>query len=153
MSFFGLRRSPKAGSDRRVLVAFAGRLDPVVLAAALRIARAENAALVPAYLITVPLSQPFDSPLVREVGQALPVLEGIEQEANRAGIEVDARMERGRSLRDGLARLWSEEHFDRIILPANPESRHGFSESDLAWALMNTPTETIVLRPAPAVAA
>ena len=63
-------------------------------------------------------------------------------------------MERGRSLRDALARLWAEEHFDRIILPANPESRHGFSESDLAWALTNTPTETIVLRrPAPAEAA
>lgn len=154
MSPFGLRRSAKAGSGRRLLVAFSGGgLDPVVLAAALRIARAENAALVPAYLIIVPLSQPFDSPLVREVGQALPVLEAIEQEANRTGVEVDARMERGRSLRDGLARLWSEEHFDRVILPADPDSRQGFSASDLAWALTNTPTETIVLRPAPAEAA
>ena len=67
-----------------MLVAFSGRLDPVVLAAALRIARAENAALVPAFLIIVPLSQPFDSPLTLEVAQALPVLEAIEQEANRA---------------------------------------------------------------------
>jgi len=153
VSPFG-RRRPKAGSGRRVLVAFTGgHLDPVVLAAALRIARAEDAALVPAYLIIVPLSQPFDGPLVREVEQALPVLEGIEQEATRAGIEVDARMERGRSLRDALARLWSEEHFDRVILPADPGDRQGFSPADLAWALTNTPTETIVLRPAPAEAA
>lgn len=154
MSPFGLGRSPRAGTDRRVLVAFSGgRLDPVVLAAALRIARAENAALVPAYLIIVPLSQPFDSPLVREVEQALPVLETIEREANRAGIEVDARMERGRSLRDALVRLWSAEHFDRVILPADPGDRLGFSPADLAWALTNTPTETVVLRPAPAEAA
>ncbi len=153
MSWFR-RRRPSARSPRRVLVAFAGeQLDPVVLDAALRIARAEDATLVPAYLIVVPLTRAFDSPLVDEVSRALPLLEAIEQEAGRAGVAVDGRMERGRSVRDALTRLWMEEHFDRIVLPAAGNGRGGFDERDLAWVLTHAPTETMVLRPAPPEAA
>jgi hypothetical protein len=137
-----------------VLVAFSEeQLDPVVLDAALRIARAEEATLVPAYLIVVPLTRAFDSPLVEEVTTALPVLEAIEQEAHRAGVAVDGRMERGRSVRDALTRLWTEEHFDRIVLPAARNGRGGLDERDLAWVLTHAPTETMVLRPAPPEAA
>ena len=87
-----------------------------------------------------------------EVGLALPILEAVEDEAGRAGIAVDARMERGRSLRDALTRLWSVEEFDRVILPASTTGSHGFGERDLAWALTHAPTETLVLRPSPKVA-
>jgi nucleotide-binding universal stress UspA family protein len=145
-----LRRRPSARSSRRILVAFAaGELDPVVLRAAIRIARAEEATLVSAYLIVVPLDHPLDSPMVDEVGEALPILEAIEREGNRSGVPVDARMERGRSLRDALTRLWTEERFDRIVLPASTGQHPGFGERDLAWALTNAPTEMLVLRPAP----
>ena len=66
---------------------------------------------------------------------------------------VDARMERGRSLRDALTRLWSEEQLrpDRSCRP-RPVSTRGFGERDLAWALMHAPTEMLVLRPAPEAA-
>jgi hypothetical protein len=146
------RRPVKAGSHR-VLVAFAGDdLDSVVLQAALRIARAEQATLVPAYLIVVPLTQSLDSPLVEPVGRALPILDAIESEARKSGVPVDSRMERERSLRDAIRRLWAVEHFDRIILPATPGAREGFDEHDLAWILTHAPTETLVLRPAPVAA-
>lgn len=147
------RRLPDTG-DRRVLVAFAGgALDPVVLGAALRIAKAENATIVPAYLIVVPLEYPLDSPMVDQVGVALPILEAIEQEAVRVGVPVDGRLERGRSLRDALKRLWMVEQFTRVVIPATTRRRDGFDEHDLAWILTHAPTETLVLRPAPVEAA
>ena len=144
MSIFG--RKPDASSGRRILIAFGGDLDEVVLAAALRIARAEHATIVPAYLIEVPLSCALDSPMHEQVERAMPVIERVEQEARSAGVAVDSRMERGRTLRDALARLWHVEHFDRVILPA---TGGGFTPADLAWALTVAPTETLVLRSAP----
>ncbi len=146
-------RSRMAGTSRRVLVAFSGgELDPVVLQAAFRIARAEDATLVAACLLVVPLNYPLDSPLAEQVGRALPALETIEHEARRAGVPIDTRMERGRSLRDALTQLWTVEHFDRVILPATAGDRGGFDERDLAWILIHAPTETLVLRPGPVAA-
>jgi nucleotide-binding universal stress UspA family protein len=143
-------RTRRAKTSRRVLVAFAGEdLDPVVLQAAFRIARAEDATLVAAYLIVVPLNYPIDSPLVDQVGIALPILEAIEREAHHAGVPIDTRVERGRSLRDAITQLWAVEHFDRVILPATAGGRNGFDERDLAWILTHAPAETLVLRPAP----
>ena len=132
----------------RILVPFSGALDPTVLNAAIRIARAEEATLVPAYLLVVPLQYPEESPRKDEVGVAVPVLEAVELAALRAGVPVDARIEKGRSLTHALRRLWDVEHFDRIVAPAP-----GFSAKDLAWILTNAPAETIVLRPNPGLAA
>ena len=78
----------------------------------------------------------------------MPLLEAVELAALRAGVPVDARIEKGRSLTHALRRLWEVERFDRIVAPAP-----GFSAKDLAWILTHAPAETIVLRPAPAVAA
>ena len=147
-------RSHTAGTARRILVAFAGEeLDPVVLQAAFRIARAEDATLVAASLVVVPLNYPLDSPLADQVARVLPGLEAIEHEARRAGVPIDTRMERGRSVRDALNQLWSVERFDRVILPATANGRGGFDERDLAWVLTHAPSETLVLRPAPPVPA
>lgn len=133
----------------RLLVPFAGgHLDPAVLDAALRIARADGAVFVPAYLIIVPFSISLESPLTHEVEVALPLLEAVELRAQKEGIPVDARLERGRSLRDALRRLWDVERFDRILLPVSADERAGFDERDVAWILMHAPTETLALRPA-----
>jgi hypothetical protein len=132
----------------RILVPFSGALDPSVLDAAIRVARAEEATLVAAYLLVVPLQYPEDSPRKEQVAVALPLLEAVELSALRAGVPVDARIEKGRSLTHALRRLWEVEPFERILAPAS-----GFSAKDLAWILTNAPTETIVLRPASAAAA
>ena len=139
---------PEPGAPR-LLVPFAGgHLDEAVLDAALRIARADGAVLVPAYLIIVPFSISLDAPLTHEVEVALPLLEAAELRAQKEGIPVDARLERGRSLRDALRRLWDVERFDRILLPVSADHRNGFGERDIAWILMHAPTETLALRPA-----
>jgi hypothetical protein len=146
------RRPPKPlpirGDRRRVLVPFAGSLDAGVLAAAIRIARAENAVLVPAYLLIVPLQYAEDSPQREQVKLAMPLLEAVEHAALRAGIPVDARIEKGRTLTHALRRLWEAEDFDRIVAPAPTNGREGFSEKELAWLLTHAPTETVVLKPA-----
>jgi hypothetical protein len=142
------RRRPSYGAKARILVPFSGVLDPVVLDAAIRIARAEEAELVAAYLLVVPLQFPEESARKEQVGVALPLLEAVEHAALRARVPVDARIEKGRSLTHALSRLWEVEHFDRIVAPAS-----GFTAKELAWILTNAPFETVVLRPAPVQAA
>lgn len=135
---------------RRILVPFTGgSLDPTVLSAAIRIARAENATLVPAYLLIVPRSLAEDAPATQEVAVAMPLLEAVELEALKAGVPVDARIEKGRTPTHALSRLWDVEPFDRVIAPAPTENTAGFTPKDLTWILTHAPTETIVLRPRP----
>jgi hypothetical protein len=137
----------------RILVPFTGgALDPTVLAAAIRIARAEDAKLVPAYLIVIPLEQPEDAPMQQQVSVAMPLLEAVEHAALRAGVPVDARIESGRTPIHALQRLWDVEHFDRIIVPAPAGRRAGFTPKDLTWMLTNAPSQTLILRPDPIAA-
>jgi len=143
-------RRPRARYEGkgRILVPFSGALDPTVLNAAIRIARAEESMLVAAYLLVVPLQYPEEAPRRDQVAVAVPLLEAVELAALRAGVPVDARIEKGRSLTHALRRLWEVERFERIVAPAP-----GFSAKELAWILTNAPAETIVLRPNPGLAA
>jgi nucleotide-binding universal stress UspA family protein len=148
-----LRRHPKAPGTRRVLVPFTGgELDPVVLDAAIRVARSEGATLVPAYLIVMPLEYPLDAPMQHEVEVAMPLLEAVEHAALRAGLAVDARVETGRSPTHALQRLWDAERFDLIVAPAPVRREHGFTPKELQWILMHAPAETLILRPDPTLA-
>jgi hypothetical protein len=147
------RRPPKRlaapKGARRILVPFSGALDPTVLNAAIRIASAEEAVLVTAYLLIVPLQYAEDSPLRDQVRIAMPLLEAVEHAALRAGVPVDARIEKGRTPTHALRKLWEVERFDRIVAPAPANGRDGFTEKELAWLLTNAPTETLVLKPTP----
>ena len=141
------RRSIRKG-QRRILVPFSGSLDQTVLDAAIRIAQAEDAVLVPAYLLILPLSLSEDSPAREQVKLAMPLLEAVEHAALRAGVPVDARIEKGRTLTHAVKKLWEAEDFDRIIAPAPAAGREGFTSKELAWLLDNSPSETLVLKPA-----
>jgi nucleotide-binding universal stress UspA family protein len=145
------RRSPipRHGADRILIPFTGGGLDPTVLAAGIRIARAEDATLVPAYLIVVPLEQAEDAPMQQQVTTAMPLLEAVEHAALRAGVPVDARVESGRTPVHALKRLWENEHFDRIVVPAASGRHAGFSPKDLTWVLTHAPSETLILRPEP----
>jgi len=147
-SGFRLRR-PHTGANRILVPFTGGNLDKTVLDAAIKLAQAESATLVPAYLLLVPLRYAEDSPLRDEVAVALPLLEAVEHAALRAGVPVDARIEKGRSTTHALRRLWDVEQFDRIVAPAPTNGRSGFSLKDATWLLANSPTETIVLKPTP----
>jgi hypothetical protein len=150
MKLGGKDKRSSNGRQPRLLVPFtAGDLDPAVLEAAIRIARFENAVLVPAYLLVVPLEFAPEAPLKGQVEVAMPLLEAVELAASRAGVAVDARVERGRTPIHALQRLWEVESFDRILVPAPTPGQPGFSPKELAWMLTNAPSETLILRPAP----
>jgi hypothetical protein len=141
------RLLPVPADAHRILVPFSGSLDPTVLDAAIRLARAEDAVLVPAYLLIVPLQYAEEAPLREQVAVAMPLLEAVEHAALRAGVPVDARIEKGRTFPHALKRLWEVERFYRIVAPAPTSGRGGFNEKELAWLLTNAPSETIVLKP------
>lgn len=124
------QHEPRRGANR-VLVPFTGgELEPRVLEAAIRVARAEDAVLVPAYLLVVPM----------QLGEDSPLLEAVELAALRTGVPVDARIEKGRTATHALKRLWEVERFDRVIAPAPADrGRAGFSPQDLTWILRTLP--------------
>lgn len=138
-----------ARSVRRILFPFLGtRVSRAALDAALRLAQAEDATLMPAYLANVPLQLSLEAPIPQECGVAMPLLEAIEQHATRLGIPVDTRIERGRTPRHALIQLMEHERFDRLVVPAQTTSSDGFAPSDIAWLLEHSPAEIVVIRPA-----
>lgn len=137
-----------AGRVRTILLPFtSGAIPRRALDAALRLARAEDATLMPAFLVTVPRQLPLDAavPLACELG--MPVLEAIEQAAASAEVPVDARVARGRTYRHALERLLDQEHVDRVIVPATGSPRGGLTGDDLVWLLQRAPAEVLILRP------
>lgn len=117
--------------------------------AAIRIAQAEDATLMPAFLARVPRNLPLESPLPGACTVGMPLLEAIEQKASAEGVPVDARVSRGRTYRDALQRLLDEERFDRVIVSATDNPRQGLRQEDLAWLLDTVAAEVLILRPAP----
>ncbi len=135
---------------RRIAFPFTGStLSDPALSAALREAHAEHAPLVPVYLALVPLDLALEVPLRSECEAALPLLETIEHRAARAGVAVDSRIERGRSVRHALGMLMQHERFERMVVAASADRRgDGLAAEDVAWLLTNAPFEVFVLRPA-----
>lgn len=144
------RRSDRPDAVHQILLPFTGtEVSRRALDAALRLARAENAILMPAYLAQVPKSLPLECAIPNEARRAMPMLEAIEQRATAQGVAVDARIERGRSYRHALERLLEHETFDRVVVPASASGATGFSGDDLVWLLRKAPAEVLILRPSP----
>lgn len=145
------KRSERPQAVHQILLPFTGtEISRRVVDAALRLARAENATLMPAYLAAVPKQLPLECAIPSEAAQAMSMLEAIEQRATGQGVPVDARIERGRSYRHALRRLLEEEQFDRVVVPASPAGDTGLSGEDLVWLLQRAPAEVLILRPGPA---
>lgn len=148
------RRRGRALSRRapvhRIAFPFTGEgLSEPALLAALRLARAEGATLMPVYLALVPMRLSAEVPLPSEAAHALPLLEAIEQRALRAHVPVDSRIERGRTVRHALRELMAHERFERMVVAAGADGRgEGFSAEDVAWLVEHAPGELIALRPA-----
>jgi hypothetical protein len=139
---------PPAGETRRILFPFvASALSVRALDATLRLARAEDATLMPVFLARVPMTMPLDAPLPRQAGIAIPLQEAIEQRAARFAVPVDARIERGRTHRHALRQAIANERHERIVIAAATEGHPGFHPDDVAWLLATAPGEIVVLRP------
>jgi len=138
-----LRTSPK-----RILFPFTGRaISRRALDAALRLALSDGATLVPVFLARVPMYMPLDGPLPRQCTEGMPLLETIEQRAVRLGVPVDARLERGRTIRHALREAIAHERYDRLVVAAASGPAEGFHGDDIAWLLDHAPGEVVVIRP------
>jgi hypothetical protein len=152
------RRARQRGAEagpavRRILLPFTGTYIPRrAFEAAVRLAKAENAVIMPAFLARVPMNLPLDAPLPKQCAEGMPLLEVIEQRALAQGVSVDSRVARGRTARDALRKLLEQESFDRIIVSAGQgqERPSGMGDDDIRWLLEKAPAEVMVLRPAPA---
>jgi nucleotide-binding universal stress UspA family protein len=145
-----LRRSVGSETVHRILLPFTGtEISRRALDAALRLARAEGATLMPAYLAAVPKDLPLECAIPAEAARAMSILEAIEQRAAAQGVAVDSRIERGRTYRHALARLLGEEEFDRVVVSATATGSRGIPGDDLVWLLEKAPAEVLILRPAP----
>jgi nucleotide-binding universal stress UspA family protein len=143
-------RAERPEAVRRILLPFTGSsISRRAFDAAVRLARAENATLMPCYLATVPLNLPLDAALPAQCLRAMPLLETIEQRAIAQDIAIDGRIVRGRTSRDALRRILSDEHFDRVIISAEPHAGSHFTGDDLVWLLARADAEVLILRPAP----
>jgi nucleotide-binding universal stress UspA family protein len=138
---------PEPGARRILFPFIASALSRRALDAALRLARAEGATLLPVFLARVPLHLPLDSQLPRQAATAIPLQEAIEQRAAAYAVPVDCRLERGRTYRHALAQTIANERFDRIVIAAAVDGAHGFVPEDVAWLLAHAPGEILVLRP------
>jgi hypothetical protein len=145
-----LRRAETlAAGPKRILFPFTGHaLSRRALDAALRLAVAEHATLVPVFLARVPLQLPLDSPLPRQCTAGLPLLETIEQRAATLGVPVDSRVDRGRTVRHALREAIAHERFDRLVIAAASVRSEGFKSEDVAWLLDHAPGEVVIIRPA-----
>jgi nucleotide-binding universal stress UspA family protein len=149
-SRWGQRRTEAPDTVHQILLPFTGtEISRRAVDAALRLALAENATLMPAYLATVSKRLPLDCAIPAEAARAMPMLEAIEQRAASQGVPVDARIERGRTYRHALERLLDRESFDRVVVPATIDTGGGFSGDDLVWLLRKAPAEVLILRPGP----
>lgn len=146
----GRRPRDPAPRARRILLPMTGEaLSTRALEAAFRLARAEQATLMPTYLATVPRSLDMTAPLPRTAAHMLPLIEAIEQRAAGQGIAVDSRVSRGRTPRHALERILEDERIDRIVVAARRNGDPGFASEDVAWMLEHAEAEVVVLRPGP----
>ena len=142
------RAETMAAGPKRILFPFAGHaLSRRALDAALRLALADHATLVPVFLARVPLQLPLDSPLPRQCTEGLPLLETIEQRAAALGVPVDSRVDRGRNLRHAMREAIAHERFDRIVVAAASARSEGLRSEDVAWLLDHAPGEVVIIRP------
>lgn len=142
------RRLRPADKYRRVLFPFVGSaISYGALDAAIRLANADQATLVPVYLARVPMRLSLEAAITRQGATAVELLEAVEQRALRAGVPVDSRIVRGRTGQHALQALTEGENYYRMVLPAASGTEDGLDAPAIAWALDHAPGEIIVLRP------
>jgi hypothetical protein len=124
---------------RRILLPFTGQaISRRSFEAAVRLAKAENATIMPAYLARVPRNLPLDAPLPRQAAVAMPLLEMIEQRTTSQGIAVDSRVARGRTYRDALRRLLTRS--SSIGSSSRPPTARASDSASTTWNGSSAPS-------------
>jgi hypothetical protein len=135
-------------TPQRILFPFAAdELSVEALDCALRLASAENATLVPAFLARVSLILPLGATLPGEGAIGMQRQDAIAQRAHRFSVPIDPRIDQGRTYRHALRQAIASARYDRIVIAAAPANRSGITPEDIRWLLDNAPGEIVVIRP------
>ncbi len=148
--FGGIGRSSDATDPdtRRILFPFVAQaVSTRALDAAVRLAKAEDATLVPVFIEIVPAQLPLDATRTEQSAHAVPLHQAIAERANELGVPIDARAQRGRTYRHALRQTIGQERFARIVIAAAAKGSPGFDADDVAWLLNHAAGEILVLRP------
>jgi len=145
------RPVPEPGTGRILFPFIASALSCRALDASLRLARAEDATLLPVFLARVPLTLPLDSPLPRQAAIAIPLQEAIEQRAAVFGVPIDgaggARAHLSpRAAPDDRQRALRADR-DRRAADGVPAS----GPDDVAWLLAHASGRSSSCGPAPRI--
>ena len=91
---------------------------------------------MPVFLALVPMRLAADVPLRGQAGAGLALMDAIEDRAARAGVPIDARVERGRTVRHALREMMAHERFEQMVVAAGSGAAdEGFAPEDVAWLL------------------
>ncbi len=136
---------------RRILLPFTGQaISRRSFEAAVRLAKAENAIVMPAFLARVPMNLPLDSALPVQCASGMPLLEAIEQRALLAGHPGRlARRARALGARRAAQPARPRSTSTASSCPPTKTRGRGSSYDDLRWLLERVPAEILILRPAP----
>jgi hypothetical protein len=96
-------------------------------------------------VLVVPVTQPLEASLEREVEKACGVLEEAE-DATPGGF--DTRLVRARSFAKGVLQTLAAEPFDLLVLESEPVVKNG-AAAQLAALLEKAHVRVVVVRPAP----
>ena len=115
----------------------------------MRLAKAEDAIIMPAFLARVPMSLPLDTALPVQSARGMPLLEAIEQRATSTLACLLTRASDAvadPAMRCATARAGAFRPHHRL---RRRRSWVGLSYEDLRWMLDRVPAEILILRPAP----
>ena len=143
--------APQAASPARILFPFVAHgLSPRALDAALRLARAEDATLVPVFLARVAAASAARHAAAAPVDDRDPAAGGDRAtRGSRSGCRSTRGSSGGAHIRHALRQTIAHEQFDRIVIAAANGRGPGFDADDVAWLLTHAPGEIVVLRPDP----
>lgn len=132
-------------SRRRVLVATDHERYPSAALDHARAVAGPGGEVVLASVVVVPLAQPLDATLERDVTSACGVLDQAEQGAGAAPGAFDTRLVRARSFSEGVLQTLAAEPFDTVVLEKSRSAVGNGSGGGQIQALMERANATVVL--------
>ena len=130
---------------RRVLVATGHSRCPMAALEEARLLAGPTGEVVLTSVLVVPVTQPLEATLEREVEKACGVLEAAE-DATPGGF--DTRLVRARSFAKGVLQTLAAEPFDLLVLESEPVLKNG-AGAQLAALLEKAHVRVVVVRPVP----
>jgi basic amino acid/polyamine antiporter, APA family len=136
------------GAYERILVPMKiGLIGEEVLGTALRLAEEQRCSVLALHVIRVPMEKPFDAPMIDAEEQAEASLAEAKLLAAEAGVPIEVKIVRARSIGSAIADEASIHGVDLIVLGSAPRWRRQsrFFSPTVDYVLRKAPCEVMVI--------